>query len=100
MAGKTSIVVLLAAVAVTGCGSDNGAATSPEQHEEEIEGPAATEAAPEAKAPPKTGELPAGDRAAVAAVVRSYIAGLDSRDTGAVCRLFEPGALRLSELPV
>ena len=65
-------------------------------------GPALTEAAPERdpQQPPGEDELPEDDRAAVEAAVRGYIAGLNRHDAAAVCALFEPGALDLSELPV
>ena len=65
-------------------------------------GPALTEAAPEEEAerPAAEGELPEDDRAAVEAAVRDYIAGLNRHDSAAVCALFEPAALDLSELPV
>jgi hypothetical protein len=62
---------------------------------------AAGEAAPEAPAVgPETGELSGGDTDVVTRTVRSYIDGLNRHDARLVCGLFEPGALRLRELPV
>ena len=69
--------------------------------EEAAEGPAATEASPEAPAegPSSTGDLPDADRSAVAAVVRDYIAALDGHDAARVCTLIARGGLPLSDLP-
>ena len=69
--------------------------------EEATEGPAATEASPEAPAsgPQSSGELPETDRSAVTSIVRDYIAALDHRDAARVCALISPGALVLSDLP-
>jgi hypothetical protein len=69
--------------------------------EEQAEGPAATEASPEAPAqgPATKGELPAGDLAAVVQTVGAYIAALDAHAARRVCSLFEPGALNQSILP-
>jgi hypothetical protein len=94
------LATALAAGAILGCGGSGDGATT--QHQEsEIEGPAATQAAPEVTTPaPETGDLSQGDRAAVAAATRSYVSALDDRDAAAACSLFEPGALELSELPV
>jgi hypothetical protein len=69
--------------------------------EEATEGPAATEASPEASAvgPRSTGELPDSDSAAVTATVRDYIAALDRHDAARVCALIAEGGVDLSELP-
>jgi hypothetical protein len=70
-------------------------------HEEATEGPAATEASPEAPAegPAATGDLSGADRAAVTAVVSEYIAALDRHRAARVCALLEPGALDPADLP-
>jgi hypothetical protein len=64
--------------------------------EEKAEGPAATEASPEAPAegPQSTGELEGADRSAATAAVRSYIAALDRHDVAGVCSLIERGGCR------
>ena len=69
--------------------------------EQAAEGPAATEASPEAPAggPSSTGELPSADSAAVTSAVRSYVAALDRREAGRVCALIASGGLDLGELP-
>jgi hypothetical protein len=69
--------------------------------EEAAEGPAATEASPEAEAsgPRSTGDLAGADRSAATATVRGYIAALDRRDAARVCALIAPGAIALGELP-
>ncbi len=69
--------------------------------EEAAEGPAASEASPEAPAngPRSTGSLPDADSAAVSAVVRSYVAALDRRDAASVCSLIVPGGLPVGDLP-
>jgi hypothetical protein len=69
--------------------------------EEAAEGPAATEASPEAPAegPSSTGDLADADRSAVTAVVRDYIAALDGHDAATLCTLIAPGGLPLSDLP-
>jgi hypothetical protein len=69
--------------------------------EEAAEGPAATEASPEAPAngPRSTGSLPDADSAAVSAVIRSYIAALDRRDAASVCSLIAPDGLPVGDLP-
>ena len=69
--------------------------------EEAAEGPAATEASPEAPAngPRSTGSLPDADSAAVGAVVRSYVAALDRPDAASVCSLIVPGGLPVGDLP-
>src|SRR3954451_6731931 len=69
--------------------------------EDAIEGPAATEASPEAEAsgPHSTGELAGPDRAVATAAVRGYIAALDRRDAVRVCALIAPGGIDLGELP-
>jgi hypothetical protein len=72
-----------------------GAVGPTDTAEEEAEGPAATEASPEAPAqgPQSKGELAGSDRAAVTSVVSDYISALDRHDAGRVCSLFVPGAL-------
>jgi hypothetical protein len=64
--------------------------------EEEAEGPAVTEASPEAPAegPQSTGELEGTDRSAATAAVQSYIAALDRHDGARVCALIERGGCR------
>src|SRR3954471_21009135 len=78
-----------------------GAAGPVDSAEEAIEGPAATEASPEAEAsgPHSTGELAGPDRAVATAAVRGYIAALDRRDAARVCELIAPGGIDLGELP-
>jgi hypothetical protein len=78
-----------------------GAVGPADTAEEAEEGPAATEASPEAPAsgPASTGDLPAADRAAVATAVRDYISALDRHDAARVCAMLLPGALDVSELP-
>jgi hypothetical protein len=65
------------------------------------EGPAATEASPESSAngPSSSGDLPGADRSAVTAVVRDYVAALDSREAGRVCALIVPASMNLTDLP-
>jgi hypothetical protein len=126
-----AIVIVAAVLALGGCGgsggSDTGTATatgarttttgadggkvtgklpqgaigSADPAEEAAEGPAATEASPEAEAngPRSTGELAGADRSAATATVRDYIAALDRRDAGRVCVLIAPGGVDLGELP-
>jgi hypothetical protein len=69
--------------------------------EEAAEGPAATEASPEAPAngPASTGELPSADAAAVGSVVRQYVTALDRHDAARVCALIAPGGVDLARLP-
>jgi len=69
--------------------------------EEAVEGPAATEASPEAKAngPQATGQLEGGDRSAATATVRDYLAALDRRNAARVCALVAPGGIDLGDLP-
>jgi hypothetical protein len=71
-------------------------------HEEAQEGPAATEASPEAPAegPKVTGELSGQDRTAAATTVGDYIQALDRHDAARVCALLVPGSLDLRRLPV
>jgi hypothetical protein len=78
-----------------------GAVGPVDTEEEAAEGPAATEASPEAPAngPRSTGTLPDADSTAVSAVVRSYVASLDRRDAARVCSLIAPGGLPLGDLP-
>jgi hypothetical protein len=91
---------LAAAVLAAGCGddSDDGEPSPPPPDKSPVE------AAPEA--PPATtpqagepGELTPSDEEAVSAAVRAYIRALDSGDGEAVCAAFEPGAVKLEELP-
>jgi hypothetical protein len=64
--------------------------------EEAAEGPAATEASPEAPAeePQSTRELEGANRSAATDAVRSYIAALDRHDGARVCALIERGGCR------
>ena len=121
--------MVIAAAALAGCGGGNGGETSAttasappattvakgpgkaklppgavgpvDTHEEATEGPAATEASPEAPAegPAATGDLSGADRAAVTAVVSEYIAALDGHRAARVCALLEPVALDPADLP-
>jgi hypothetical protein len=124
-----AILMVLAALALAGCGGGSGkdetvagtttgangatiggvvtgklppgAVEPADQEDEAAQGPAATEASPEAEAegPASTGELSGGDRAAAVATVSDYIKALDRHDAARVCALFVPGALDLSQLP-
>jgi hypothetical protein len=124
-----AILLAVLAVALTGCGGSgdddtvaavtsaspntgtggeashehpSGAAgTDHADDEDEALGPAATEASPEAPAqgPEGSGELSEDDGAAVASVVRTYIAALNRHDAARVCALLTPGALDLDKLP-
>jgi hypothetical protein len=78
-----------------------GAVGPVDTHEEEEEGPAATEASPEAPAegPASKGELSGEDRPAAIAAVNDYIAALDRHDAAGVCALLVPGSLDLGKLP-
>jgi len=78
-----------------------GAVGPTDTAEEQAEGPAATEASPEASAngPASEGELGSGDRSAVERVVADYISALDRHDAAHACAVFEPGALDLAVLP-
>jgi hypothetical protein len=79
---------------------DRPAAEVPEAADTD-QGGAAGQASPEAPATgPETGELSDPDEEEVARVVRAYIASLNGGDAVAVCAVFAPGALRLSELPM
>jgi hypothetical protein len=95
------------ATATTSGGGNRTTATLPpggegpvDTEEEAVEGPAATEASPEASAegPSSTGELEGADRSAATAVVRQYIEALDRHDAARVCALFAPGGVDLEEL--
>jgi hypothetical protein len=85
----------------TSSAATSTAAGSTHTAEEQAEGPAATEASPEAPAqgPEASGELSPEDRTAVTAVVSDYIVALDRHDAARVCALLAPGSLDLSELP-
>jgi hypothetical protein len=77
------------------------AGTGSNEHPDEGAGAGAGEASPEAPAVgPDTGELAGIDEEVVTQTVRFYIDALDRHDARLVCELLEPGALRLSELPV
>jgi hypothetical protein len=78
-----------------------GAVGPTDTAEQAAEGPAATEASPEAPAegPKSSGDLPSSDQAAVTAVVSGYIAALDRHRAARVCSLLEPGALDVGDLP-
>jgi hypothetical protein len=92
-------VVLLLALS-GGCGGSGGADHGGTRSAEASH-PEAPEASPEAppSGPEASGEVPGTERAALTAVVTSYIAALDDRDASAVCALFAPGALEPAELP-
>jgi hypothetical protein len=79
-----------------------GAVGPTDTAEEAAEGPAATEASPEAPAqgPNATGDLSDADQTAVSAAADAYVTALDRHDARKVCSLLVPGGLRLSELPV
>ena len=126
---KVLAILLITAAALAGCGGANGGETSAttasappaetaakgpaasklppgavgpvDTQEEASEGPAATEASPEAPAegPVATGDLSGADRAAVTAVVSEYVEALDRHQAARVCALLEPGALDPAELP-
>ena len=127
---KLGAIALAAGLVLVGCGGSGGgdrattaAATAaagpgaqqPKAHgklppgavgpvdtsEEVADGPAATEASPEAPAngPSATGELPDPDGAAVSAVVREYVAALDRHEAARVCALIVKGGVDLSDLP-
>lgn len=69
--------------------------------EEAADGPAATEASPEAKAngPRSTGELEGADRSAATAAVTDYVGALDRHEASRVCALIAPDGMKLSDLP-
>jgi hypothetical protein len=125
-----AISIIAVALALPGCGGSGGGTTSTtatgspagstgvsgapatgrlppgavgptDTAEEAAEGPAATEASPEAQAegPKSSGELSGSERSAVTAAVAGYIAALDHHDAARVCALIEPGALDLGDLP-
>ncbi len=127
---KLGAIALAAGLVLAGCGGSGGedratsaaatTATSPgaqgaraqgklpagavgpvDTSEEAIEGPAATEASPEAPAngPSATGELAGPDSAAVAAAVRDYVAALDRHQAARVCALIVRGGADLGDLP-
>jgi hypothetical protein len=127
-----AIAIVAAALALAGCGGSGGGddATRPtmgpggaptttgnetvtgrlppgavgpfDTAEENAEGPAATEASPEAPAngPQSTGAVPDADRSAVTAAVRDYVAALDQHDAARVCALIAPGAIPMGDLSV
>ena len=78
-----------------------GAVEPADPAEEQAEGPAATEASPEAGAegPEASGELSGEDRTTAVAAVTEYIRALDRHDGARVCALLAPGALDLGALP-
>ncbi len=78
-----------------------GAVGPVDTHEEEDDGPGATEASPEAQAegPESSGELSGEDRSAAVAAVSDYITALDRHDAAGVCALLVPGTLDLGKLP-
>src|SRR5262245_7110546 len=78
-----------------------GAVGPTDTAEAQAEGPAATEASPEAAAsgPASKGDLPADQQAAAVGTVRDYISALDRHDARRVCGLFAPDAVDLSALP-
>ena len=82
-------------------GKPSPGAVGPVDTTQAAEGPAATEASPEAPAngPRSTGSLPDADSAAVTAVVRSYVAALDRHEAARVCAVIAPGGLPLGDLP-
>jgi hypothetical protein len=123
------IVIAMAALALAGCGGGSGdgktttkasgattatgstgvvtgelppgAVEPADPAEEQAEGPAATEASPEAGAegPEASGELSGEDRTTAVAAVSDYIRALDRHDGARVCAMLAPGALDLSALP-
>ncbi len=123
------IVIAMAALALAGCGGGSGdgktttvaggattatgstgvvtgklppgAVEPADPAEEQAEGPAATEASPEAGAegPEASGELSGEDRTTAVAAVSDYIRALDRHDAARVCALLTPGALNLGQLP-
>jgi hypothetical protein len=123
------IVIAMAALALAGCGGGSGdsktttrasgtttatgstgvvtgklppgAVEPADPAEEQAEGPAATEASPEAGAegPEASGELSGEDRTTAVAAVSDYIRALDRHDAARVCALLMPGALDLGQLP-
>ena len=123
------ILIAMTALALAGCGGGSGGGTTATEsgtaatatgstgvvtgklppgavepadpEEEQAEGPAATEASPEAGAqgPESTGELSGEDRTTAVAAVSDYIRALDRHDATGVCALLAPGALDLSALP-
>jgi hypothetical protein len=119
-AGRLSIAVVLLVLGPAACGGDDegddtttsppvvetGPATLPPEAaeagtEENVGEGAEAEASPEAPATgPETGELAGIDEEVVTQTARFYIDALDRHDARQVCALLEPGALRLSELPV
>jgi hypothetical protein len=119
---KAGAIAIAAALALGGCGGSGGGdrstaaattepaeTTSPQEKvtgklppgavgptdtaEEAAEGPAATEASPEAPAngPASTGDLEGADRTAAEATVRSYVTALDERNAARVCTLIVRG---------
>ena len=78
-----------------------GAVGPADPAEEQAEGPAATEASPEAQAegPESNGELSGEHRSTAIATVSDYIKALDRHEAARVCALLVPGSLDLSQLP-
>jgi hypothetical protein len=79
-----------------------GSVGAPDVKEEEEEGPAATEASPEASpvGPSSRGELSGDDRTGAVATAGAYITALDRHDAARVCALLLPGSLDLTRLPL
>jgi hypothetical protein len=106
-AGTTSAATATTATALQTTGGvvngklPPGSVGPPDVKEEEAEGPAATEASPEASpvGPSSSGELSGGDRSGAIATASAYITALDRHDAGRVCTLLLPGSLDLSRLP-
>jgi hypothetical protein len=126
---KLGAIAIAAALALAGCGGSGGSETKTtptstaagqargadevtgklppgavgpvDTEEEAAEGPAATEASPEAPAsgPQSTGELEGGDRSVARAAVRDYVTALDGRNAAHVCALIEPSGFPLNDLP-
>lgn len=78
-----------------------GSVAPPDVTEEQAEGPAATEATPEAPAegPRSSGELSGEDRTSALAIVGDYIKALNRHDAARVCNQIAHGGLDLSLLP-
>jgi hypothetical protein len=125
----TAISIVLTVLALCGCGGGSGGSTAQtaaatptatstvageatgklppgsvgptDTAEEDAEGPAATEASPEAPAqgPKSSGELSGPNQSAATTTVSDYIRALDRHDAARVCALFVPGGLDPRLLP-